>query len=119
VLVDARGDHDRAEAIDDLARAARVVGVLLVMPGHEHGVGGGALRRIADRHAGAHAERANLVARRRDDATAAATTTDDDRLPAQARIEQALDRHEERVEIEAAHPRSDHAPRSCTCSFVQ
>jgi hypothetical protein len=35
--------------------------------------------------------------------------TDDHRSPAQARIEQPLDRHEERVEIEAADPRRDHA----------
>jgi len=74
----------------------------------EHRFSWRALRRLADRHPRAHAERARLVARRGHDAATAATPTDDDRHAAQARIEQPLDRHEERVEIEAAHPRSVH-----------
>jgi hypothetical protein len=108
VLVDARRDDDRAIALDDVARALRVRGVLLAVARHEDGVLRGELRRFADGHARAHAERARLVAGGRDDAASPATTTDDDGLTAQARIEQTLDGHEERVEIEAAHPRRPH-----------
>ncbi|HSS02973.1 MAG TPA: hypothetical protein VLM79_38185 [Kofleriaceae bacterium] len=113
VLVDAGGDDDRAVALDDLSRAIGVIGVLVAVPGHEDRVGGRALGGLSDRHPRAHAERAHLVARRRHDAAAAAAPTDDDRPPAQAGIEQALDGHEERVEIDAAQPRSQHrTPRS-------
>ena len=70
VLVDARRDHDGAEALDDLARAPRVVAVRLVVAGDEHGVTGRAVGGLADRHPGAHAEGAHLVARRRHHARA-------------------------------------------------
>jgi len=110
VLVDARRDHDRAEPLDDLAGAVRVVAVELVVARQEHGVARRELGRVADRHAGANAERARLVAARRDDAGTIALAADDDRPIVQARIEQALHRYEERVEIEAADPRRQHRP---------
>jgi len=61
--------------------------------------------RIADREAGANAERARFVARGDDDAATALVPADDDGLPAERGIDQPLDRHEERVEIEAADAR--------------
>src|SRR5438094_899863 len=64
---------------------------------------------VADRNAGADAERARLVARRGDDAPPAFAAADHHRFSAERRIEEALDGHEERVEIDAADPREPHA----------
>ena len=107
LLVDARGDHDGAEALDDLARAARVPSILVVMSGHEHGVRREG-RRVADRHARVDAVRPRFVARRGDDAASSSSTPDDDRFSLQRGIDQAFDRHEKRVEIEAANARQPH-----------
>src|SRR6185436_740308 len=54
---------------------------------------------------------AHLVARRRHDAAAARLPADDHRLPLQRRIQHALDRHEERVEVETADTRPLQRPR--------
>jgi hypothetical protein len=107
LLVDARRDDDRTEALDNLASAARIGRVVLVVAGHEDRAGR-ERSRFSDRDARSDPEGARLVARGRDDAAPALVPSDDDGLVAKARIEQPLDRHEERVEVEAADPRAPH-----------
>ena len=103
-LVDARDLRDGRVPLGDATHARRVVAVEAVARRQVHG-----LRRelegALERHARAHAERANLVARRRDDAALPGTPADDHGLSDQARIEQPLDRHEERVQVQAADAR--------------
>jgi hypothetical protein len=99
-LVDARGlDLGRA-AHEHVAHPARVRRVDAVA-GRQVDRPRRQPHRLADRHARAHAERAHLVAARGDHAAVAGRRADDHRLALERRVEQPLDRHEERVEIEA------------------
>ena len=102
-LVDAGDQHRRSEATRDLADAFRVGAVDLVSRGQIDRVRR-ELARLHQRHARLHAEPSYLVAGRGDHAAASRLTADDNRFALERRIEQALDRHEERIEIQAADP---------------
>ena len=103
---------ERRERVEDVVDAPAVVGVDVVATRHEDGVGAqatGAHRR----HRRPDAVGAGLVGAGRDHASVA-RATDDDRLALQRRIEQDLDRREERVHVDVQDrrfPPHDHESR--------
>ena len=98
-LVDARDLRDGRVPLGDPPHAAGVVTVH-AMPRRKVDRVRRELRRLLHRHAGPHAERAHLVARRSDDTALSGQPADDDGFADETRIEEPLDRHEKRVQVQ-------------------
>ena len=110
-LVDAGHQHDRRVAPGDVAHALRVAAVGVAARRQIDGVRR-QLPGLDQRHAGLHAQPAHLVAGRGHHAARARLAAHDDGLALQRRIEDALDRNEKRVEVQAADPGLRQRPRS-------
>jgi hypothetical protein len=107
-LVDAAILHQRRDSLHHRLERRRVAVILREVDRQKNGRRT-KLERGAQRHAGAHAERARFVGRRGDDAASrrVAAPADDDRLALQVGTPQQLDRREERVHVEVKDARGE------------
>jgi hypothetical protein len=111
-LVDARHHHRRCVATGDVAHPVGVAAVG-VAPGRQVDRVGRQAPRLDQRQPRLDPQPADLVAGGRHHAAGAGPAADDHGFPFQRRIEHALDRYEEGVEVEAADPRLRERARSC------